>query len=513
MKKRILLLSMPNYTVGFYKGMRVPSLGLSSLSGNLDAAYVGKVVIADLLMVQHNLKKYIRTLIKRFQPHIVGMTCMSFQYETAIQIAKIVKQFKKEIIIVFGGYHPTLAYELISKSKDRLYSDFLIRGEGEVAFNKLIKALSCNDDFTEIPNLSYKVNGHFVHNPRQPILDLEEIKLPDRLSRITKHYSIFGKRADVVEASRGCTMQCDFCCMPQMYGRTFRKYSVERVIEDIKRASQIGAKAIFFIDDNIFVNPTHLEELCEQILKNGLQNIHYTIQASVAGVARDPKLIELMARAGFKIVFLGIENIKKSNVEFLSKDRRVLDQTSTAIDLLRKNKLIVVGGFILGNPEDTQEILWDHLDFAKENRIDVPLFMLLTPFLKTGVREKIIAEGLLTNPDDFCFYDLSHANIRTHYLSSEDLNFLKNNMYGKINDLRSLKHNLVKFHYPFHLLSLIVNELPKSAMNILRRFLYSDYEYESYKAGRIREINRMSRWLLDKKSVIQNQTQSSFHIN
>ncbi|MDP8227677.1 MAG: radical SAM protein, partial [Candidatus Celaenobacter polaris] len=237
------------------------------------------------------------------------------------------------------------------------------------------------------------------------------------------------------------------------------------------------------------------------------------IQASVAGVARDPKLIELMARAGFKIVFLGIENIKKSNVEFLSKDRHVLDQTSNAIDLLRKNKLIVVGGFILGNPEDTQEILMDHCEFAIENRIDVPLFMLLTPFLKTRVREKIIPEGLLTNPDDFCFYDLSHANIRTHYLSSEDLNFIKNNMYGKINDLRSLKHNLVKFHYPFHLLSLIVNELPKSAMNILRRFLYSDYEYESYKAGRIREINRMSRWLLDKKSVIQNQTQSSFHIN
>lgn len=507
MKKRILLLSMPNYTVGFYKGMRVPSLGLSSLSGNLDAEYVGKVVIADLLMVQHNLRNYIHKVLKGFQPHIVGMTCMSFQYETAVQIAKIVKQFKKEIIIVFGGYHPTLAYELISKSKEKEYIDFLVQGEGEIAFNKLIKALSGKEDLREILNLSYKEKGHFVHNPRQPILDLEEIKLPDRSLRITKHYSIFGKRADVVETSRGCTMSCDFCCMPQMYGRTFRKYPVERVIEDIKRASKIGAKAIFFIDDNIFVDPAHLEELCEQIIKNGLNHIDYTIQASVAGVARDPKLIKLMAQAGFKIVFLGIENIKKANVQFLSKDKRVLEQTTPAIELLRKNKLIVVGGFILGNPEDTQEILWDHCEFAKQNRIDVPLFMLLTPFLKTGVRKKIIAEGLLTNPDDFCFYDLSHANIRTHYLSSEDLNFIKNNMYGKINDLRSLKHNLVKFHYPFNLLSVIINELPRSAMNILRRFIYTNYEYENYKAGRIREIKRMSRWLLDKKGVIQKQLQ------
>jgi len=59
------------------------------------------------------------------------------------------------------------------------------------------------------------------------------------------------------------------------------------------------------------VDSAHLEELCEQILKNGLQNIHYTIQASVAGVARDAKLIKLMAKSGFKIVFLVIENIKK----------------------------------------------------------------------------------------------------------------------------------------------------------------------------------------------------------
>ncbi|MDP8226728.1 MAG: cobalamin-dependent protein, partial [Candidatus Celaenobacter polaris] len=167
MKKKILLLSMPNYTVGFYKGMRVPSLGLSSLSGNLDSSFVGRVIIADLLMVQHNLRSYIHKVLKGFQPHIVGMTCMSFQYETATKIAELIKQYDQNIITIFGGYHPTLAYELISESKEKKYIDYLVRGEGEVAFNKLIKALSCNDDFTEIPNLSYKVNGHFVHNPRQ----------------------------------------------------------------------------------------------------------------------------------------------------------------------------------------------------------------------------------------------------------------------------------------------------------------------------------------------------------
>ncbi len=513
MKKRILLLSMPNYTVGFYKGMRVPSLGLSSLSGNLDSEYIEKVVIADLLMVQHNLRKYIITLLKKFQPQIVGLTCMSFQYETAIEIAKIIKNINSNIITIFGGYHPTLANDLISKSKEKQYIDYLIRGEGEEAFSRLIMALDGKDDISAIPNLSYKVEGNFIHNPRQPILDLEKILLPDRSSRITKHYSIFGRRGDVVEASRGCTMQCDFCCMPQMYGRTFRKYPVYRVIEDIKNASASGAKAVFFIDDNIFVNPAHLAELCEEILKHGLQDIHYTIQASVAGIARDPNLVKLMAQAGFKLVFLGIESIKKDNVRFLSKDKRVLEETSYAIGLLHKNNIIVVGGFILGSPGDDEESLWDHFHFAQQNHIDVPLFMLLTPFLKTGIREKIIQEGLLTNPDDFSFYDLSHANIRTRELTSCELNLLKSKMYSAYNNLNSLKQNLVRAEYPWFFLTLLLDELPRTTINFLRRFVYKNWAQKNYKAGKIREIKRMRRWLLEKKDIIQKQTHSPCQFN
>lgn len=308
-------------------------------------------------------------------------------------------------------------------------------------------------------------------------------------------------------------MKCDFCCMPQMYGRTFRKYPVQRVIEDIKRASSLGAKAIFFIDDNIFVNPAHLAEVCEQILKNGFKKIHYTIQASVAGIARDPNLVKLMARAGFKVVFLGIESIKKENVQFLSKDKRVLDQTSDAINLLHKNKLIVVGGFILGNPDDTAETLWDHFHFAQQNNIDVPLFMLLTPFLKTGIRKKIIQEGLLTNPDDFSFYDLSHPNIHTQELSSCELNLIRSKMYGAYNNFNSLKQNFVRTEYPWFFLTLLLDELSRTTMNFLRRMVYKNWAHKNYKAGKMREIKRMGRWLLDKKDIIQKQTHSPAQFN
>lgn len=381
----------------------------------------------------------------------------------------------------------------------------MIRGEGEAAFAELVQALAEGRSFDSIKNLSYKEDGVFIHNPRSANLDLQSIKLPNRQCRLTGHYMIFGKQADVIETSRGCIMQCDFCCMPQMYGRAFRKYPVERVIEDIKQVKDRGSKAIFIIDDNIFIDADHLGELCEQIMKNGLQEIHYTIQANVARISRDPKLVELMAQAGVKVVFLGIENIKKTNIEFLSKDKHVLEQTTQALTLLRKYRIISVGGFIIGNPYDNEQILWEHVQFAQKNTLDVPLFMLLTPFLKTEIREKIMSEGLLTNPYDFSFYDLSHANLRTKFLSPNELNLLKSKMYGAYNNSALLKSNMIRTHYPWYFLKLILKETPRSATNFLRKFLYKNWEYENYKADKVREIRRMKKWLLDKQNYIQKE--------
>jgi radical SAM superfamily enzyme YgiQ (UPF0313 family) len=79
-----------------------------------------------------------------------------------------------------------------------------------------------------------------------------------------------GRQVDVVETSRGCTFDCSFCSIIEMRGRNFHVLPLERVIEDIRDAQHHGAKAIFLVDDNITLNITRFQELCEAIIQAGL---------------------------------------------------------------------------------------------------------------------------------------------------------------------------------------------------------------------------------------------------
>ena len=75
-----------------------------------------------------------------------------------------------------------------------------------------------------------------IHNPARPLLDVSEIKMPNRDARlITKGFNSLGIPIDSVETSRGCTQGCKFCSINIMYGRKFRKFPIERVISDIQR--------------------------------------------------------------------------------------------------------------------------------------------------------------------------------------------------------------------------------------------------------------------------------------
>lgn len=339
---RVLLLSMPNTFYGLDRGGRFPNLGLASIAGNLDSC---EVKIADLVLVRGDFRKFLLRLLGDFHPHLVGLSCMSFQYQTALKIARMVKEFDPDIKVVLGGYHPTLMASDIGASPDAQRVDFVVRGEGEETFNHLLRSISGNEDSQGVAGLSYRENGEFHHNRPRKILDLSQLKFPDRGAKIfRKGFHSFGLPADTVETSRGCTLDCNFCSITRMYGRTYRTFPLPRVMEDIQDARKRGATAIFFVDDNITLNVDWLEALCNSLIASHLDGLHYITQASVRGISSSRRLVNRMARAGFRVVFLGIENVLPSNLSFLSKDRDMVDQAKRAVAYLREEKIIVMGG-------------------------------------------------------------------------------------------------------------------------------------------------------------------------
>lgn len=419
---KILLLSMPDSTPLFnLKRWRAPNLAIASLAGNITGH---QVAIADLVLKREKVKVAVEELIRDYKPEVVGLSAMSFQFATARRVAAFIKKLRKETITILGGYHATLLFEEVCASEDSRPFDYLLRGEGEIAFGEFLEALEGKRGLDTVLGLSYRKGDGFTHNPPRPTEDLEKIKIPDRTKRLWggNHYN--GYVLDIIESSRGCTMPCTFCCMDKMYGKTFRPYSIPRVIEDIAQTKKQGQGYLIFSDDNFALDIKRFETLCDAIAEAGHNDMRYIIQASSMGIASSETLVDKMARAGFKIVFLGIENISEENLKRLKKGN-IVEKTRLAVKRLHDHDIMIVGGIILGNPEDKEEDIARNYQFLKELDIDFYADQILTPYPKTPVREELQRMGLITNLDDFSRYNTFWANVKTRYLDSTQLQFLR----------------------------------------------------------------------------------------
>jgi anaerobic magnesium-protoporphyrin IX monomethyl ester cyclase len=438
---KVLLLSSPVVQPDFDRIARIPNYGLVSIAGNVDD--ICDVDVADLHAVKRP-KEYLEGVLKRGYD-LVGLSCMSFQYHAMLPLAKMAKE--SGAATVFGGYHPTLNYDEIAESPEARLADYVVRGEGEATFRELIQAIDGGRDLGEVKGLSYWKGDKMVHNQPRPVLDVSEIRMPNRDCRlITRGFQSFGIPIDSVETSRGCTNGCKFCSIQHMYGRSFRKYPFDRILDDIRDAEAHGAKSIFFPDDNMTLDVKRMEKLCDAIIKAGLDHLKYKVQASARGIGSSRRLVEKMAKAGFDGVFLGIESTSKENLKFLGKGK-MSDNADKAIQYMHDNDIIVSAGLIGGNPEDDESDLWSNYELARKLKVDIPIFYINTPYPKTEMREELAEMGLIAC-DDYRFYDGLHANLNTKYLTAEEVQYITWEMNARYYDLEWFRYTKIKRLYP-----------------------------------------------------------------
>jgi radical SAM superfamily enzyme YgiQ (UPF0313 family) len=443
----LLLLSMPDSfehmpTVA----IRMPNGALASLAANVDRHH--RAAIADLVLVQSRVNETIERLIREFRPDVVGLSIMTFQRPTAFKIARLVRALAPGTRIVAGGYDPSLAPESYEPCPD---VEFLIRGEGERTLCELLRALEAAEPspgsssasaptasssrLAAIRGLSYRAPGRLLHNPERPVASLAstDLRLPDRGARVLTGYTLLGRPVDVVETSRGCTFDCSFCSIIEMRGRNFHVFPIERVLADIADARARGARAIFLVDDNITLDIHRFESLCRAIIDSGFDDVEYFVQAMTAPLAQHgATLAPLMRRAGFRYVFLGIENVLDGDLVFLKaraknarreNGRTVGNATIEAIEHLHRHGMFVVGGLIVGNPDDTRESIETNLAFARRY-VDWPYIQHPTPYPRTPMTQEFRDRGLIVD-DDVCHYDGTTAVVRSQHLSAIDIEFLR----------------------------------------------------------------------------------------
>ena len=411
---------------------RIPNLGLCSLAANADRELCD-IKVVDLIAVRKKYKKYFLNLLKEYSPDIVGFTSMAFQYASTLELAKLTKKFNNKITVLLGGYYPTVNSQEILESDDMQYFDFLFRGEGEIAFSEFVKAYYYEKSFENVPGISYISNYTIVNIPFGCLANLDEVKLPDRSVRLlNKGFNCMGFKSDAIETSRGCVYECNFCSIQNMYGKSYRKYKIERVLEDIRDTKKYGTRSIMMTDDNISLDGKRFKELCEAITDAKLNDINYLTQASVNGIKRTPGLAKAMADSGMSWVFLGIENASDSALDYMNKSEQL--KSSDAEDVVKELKehgIIVIGGFVFGYPDDTEETLRANFDYAKKIGVDIPTFNILTPYPNTKVREELLQQNLITNKSDYSKYDCWEVNIKTNHLSTEDIYRIRNELEAR----------------------------------------------------------------------------------
>jgi radical SAM superfamily enzyme YgiQ (UPF0313 family) len=491
---KILLLSMPDSFEHMPEPViRMPNGALTSLAGNVDPHH--SVGVADLILVQRRVRQTVEQLTGDFQPDLVGLSVMTFQRQTAMRIIALIHKLRPSARIVVGGYDPSLAPEAYT---DNPHIDFIVRGEGEITFRELLRSIENKNGYERISGLSYRSGGEFHHNPDRPVTVLESgaINLPNRNSRVLSGYTILGRQVDVVETSRGCTFDCSFCSIIEMRGRNFHGYSFDRVLADIRDAAAHGARAIFVVDDNITLNVPRFEALCEAIIDAGLNSIDYIVQAMTSAIANHgERLAPLMRKAGFRYVFLGIENILDQDLAFLravSKNTKreageKSNATLKAIDYIHKNRMYVVGGLIVGNPDDTKESIEANLEFARRY-VDWPYIQHPTPYPRTPMTKDFRERDLIIN-DRLDEYDGTTAVVRTEHMSADEVEFMrwKAERWMKLRHIPvALLHNplFILTHWP----SMLTHTFRGSSLKSLIGLEDERRVFERYRA--IRKVER-----------------------
>lgn len=199
-----------------------------------------------------------------------------------------------------------------------------------------------------------------------------------------------------VQFSRGCPFNCEFCDIIVMNGRIPRVKSPGQMIAELNALTAAGwSGSVFVVDDNFIGNKARVKEFLRELVAwrrtRGRQTSFLT-EASL-NVADDPELVDLMVRAGFKRVFIGIESPQAQSLAECAKAQNARRDMVASIRKLHGAGLEVMGGFIVGFDSDGPGIFAKQLKFIQNAGVVTAMVGLLTALPETRLFKRLSAEG------------------------------------------------------------------------------------------------------------------------
>ncbi len=354
---------------------------------------------------------------------VIGISADAMRYKEGLRIAKSAKG--EGLTVIMGGPHPTFLDE------DALMNgvDFVVRGEGEETAPELLDAVKKGISPYKVNGISFLNNGGVHRTPdRTPVKDLDTLPLPSRDILPMNSYRTLemGKRSITsMITSRGCPYGCTFCASSEFSGYSWRSRKPEKVVDEIEHIiNNYGFNAIAFLDDNFTLNPGRVIAICDEIINRGI-DIYWWCFSRADILLRNEGMVKRMAEAGARYIFIGFESGRQEFLEGHKKRTKVSDAKDT-ISLLRRYGIETHASFIIGGIDETKEMAWNTIRFAKELKPEAAQFSILTPYPGTKLFEDV-KERIKTY--DWDLYDCLHSVLTLDHLTKEDVEKLLRKAY------------------------------------------------------------------------------------
>ncbi|MBS7647367.1 radical SAM protein [Candidatus Bathyarchaeota archaeon] len=373
-------------------GISSPPLGLAYLASMVKDAH-------DVRIIDSNVLNYtlddIRRELKNFYPDVVGITSATPSVYEAYRVAEVAKSVRDDCVVVLGGPHATfLPEEALTECRS---VDIIVRGEGEETFQELINATDRKIPLENVRGIAFRKGDKIIVTDSRPFIsDLDKIPFPSIDLLPVEKYALQGIKYMPIITSRGCPFKCSFCASSRLFGGCWRGRSPKNVVEEIKFIhDKFKIKNIEFIDDTFTLNGKRAEEICDEILREGL-DISWGASSRVDTIHRG--LAEKMRKAGCWIIYLGVESASQKILNTIGK-KITISQIVKAVKTLKEAGIQILGSFILGFPEETIETAEQTIAFAKKLDLDYAQFSILTPYPGTPLYEYAKENNMLLTRD------------------------------------------------------------------------------------------------------------------
>lgn len=326
---------------------------------------------------------------------LVGISVRTMFAKRAYNISEIYR--KRRVKTVLGGIHPSMCSEEALQ-----HCDSVVVGEAEHVWHTLLQDAQAG-------------TLKRIYNAGK-LADLTSYPIPIRSMLSTERYL-----SDVVQTTKGCPFDCEFCSVHAFDGQRIRNKTVEQVIQEVNDIKRRGARykkknAIFFADDNIIANKKFAREL---FLALRPYNINWMCQASI-DISKEDELLRLMRNSGCGGILIGFESTSKNNLARMHKGVNLRYDYVQVVKKIQSYGIFVHGSFIVGYDFDAQSTFDALIDFIQECNLLMPIINILTPFPGTRLFRRLEEEGRILHKD-WSKYDTQHVVFRPSSMTSEEL--------------------------------------------------------------------------------------------